>query len=53
VRGRGLGRAQLGATALRAGAAKGGDGGLKDENKVNELTRGRGRSHNCLIPVGL
>jgi hypothetical protein len=41
-----------GATAARLGAARGG-GGLKVETEVNEPARGLGRSHNCLIPVGL
>jgi hypothetical protein len=43
------------ADGARAGAARGGGGGggLKDESKVNEPAHGRGRSHNCLIPVGL
>jgi hypothetical protein len=40
------------------GAARGGGGGEVEaggglKTKVNELARGRGRSHNWLIPVGL
>jgi hypothetical protein len=41
-----------------AGAARGGGGGEVEaggglKTKVNELARGRGRSHNWLIPVSL
>jgi hypothetical protein len=47
--------AALGAGAARdsGGVEVGGGDSLKDESKVNETARGRDRSHNCLIPVGL
>ena len=47
--------ARAGAGAARGGSGSevGGGGGLKVETKVNEPARGLGRSHNCLIPVGL